>query len=383
MLSMEHIIRGYVFRIYPEPSQIRLIEQGFGTSRFIYNYFLEKSIQEQQMNYHKYVEELEKTKIKYPWLQEMDHNIPKNALQDLYKGYKNCYYQNNRIPKFKSKNRSKISYRTNHSQKSNGKRNEPIKVDLTIRKIHLPRVGEVSFKGYRSLTRFPGKILNATIYKEAGKYYTSLCVEELITIKPITPTKAIGIDVGIKDLVVTSDGKIYLNPHQIKKYEKKIKGLQKWLSRSKTGSKNQYKIKLKIAKVYQKLKNARKYYLHSISKELTEENDIITTETLKIKKMVQNKNLSKKIYDAAWQELIRQLKYKSKWKGKRFYQVEASYPSSQICNHCNYRERKVKDLKIRTWECPKCKSQNDRDLNASINIMYKGVTMYMDELQVK
>ena len=172
----------------------------------------------------------------------------------------------------------------------------------------------------------------------------------------------------------------------IKKYEKKIKGLNIWLARAKVGSKNRYKIKKKLQTVYKKLKNARKYLLHSISKELTDNNDIIVSENLKVKNMVQNRHLSKSILDASWSELIRQLKYKCTWKNKRFYQVDAYYPSSQMCSRCGYKESRVKDLSVRVWECPNCTNMNNRDLNASINIMFEGVKMYMQseltELQV-
>ena len=156
--------------------------------------------------------------------------------------------------------------------------------------------------------------------------------------------------------------------------------------RSKVGSKNRYKIIKKIQTVYKKIKNARKYLLHSISNKLIKENDIIVAEKLKINETVQNKRLSKKIYDASWYELIRQLEYKSKWKNKKLYQIETYYPSSQICNRCGYQEKKVKDLRIRKWECPICTNKNERDINASINIMFEGLKIYMkkvlNELQV-
>ena len=187
-------------------------------------------------------------------------------------------------------------------------------------------------------------------------------------------------------MVITSKREYFGNKKHIKKYEKKIKGLNRWLARAKSGSKNRYKIKRKLQIVYKKLKNARKFLLHSISKELTDDNDIIVSENLHIKNMVQNKHLSKSIYDASWSELIRQLKYKCIWKNKRFYQVNTYYPSSQICSRCGYKESKVKDLSVRVWECPKCTSRNNRDLNASINIMFEGVKIYMErelkELQV-
>ena len=198
----------------------------------------------------------------------------------------------------------------------------------------------------------------------------------------------IGIDLGVKDLLAISDGTIIKNMKFIDKYEKKLKGLNRWLSRCQKGSKNREKVKIKIQEVYSKLKNARKYFLHKTSKQLVEENDLIVTEKLKINKMVQNKKLSKKIYDASWYELIRQLQYKSKWNGKICYQIDTYYPSSQTCSRCGSINKNVKDLKVREWECPHCTNINNRDINASINILWEGVKVYMGsrvntELQVK
>ena len=290
-------------------------------------------------------------------------------------------------PKFKSKNKTRPSYRTNNITSTyKGKTYNSISIDLEKRIIKLPKLKEVKIKGYRKLKEIKGRIINATIYKEASKYYVSICVEEFINIPYIIPTKIIGIDLGLKDLVITSDGETIENKHIIEKYEKKLKGLNRWLSRSKVGSKNRYKIIKKLQIVYKKLKNARKYLLHSISNKIVKENDIIVTEKLQINKMVQNKNLSKKIYDVSWYELIKQLEYKSKWNNKKFYQIDTYYPSSQICSRCGYQNKKLKDLSIRKWECESCTNINERDKNASINIMYEGIKIYMEkginELQV-
>ena len=199
----------------------------------------------------------------------------------------------------------------------------------------------------------------------------------MINIPKVIPNTIVGIDLGIKNLLTTSDGITVENKKYIEKYENKLKGLNKWLSRSNPGSKNRYKIVRKIQTVYKKLKSARKNFLHSISNRLVNDNDIIVTEKLKVQAMIQKGKLSKKIYDASWCRLIKQLEYKCKWKGKYFYQVDTYYPSSQICSRCGHQERKVKDLNIRKWNCPKCNSVNDRDINASLNIMYEGLKMYL------
>lgn len=380
---MSSILKGYVFRMYPNIEQQTLIEKSFGISRYIYNHFLEKNLNEQCRNVYSNIKELPQLTKENSWLKEVDSCLLRNSLFDLENAYQKHNKEKKGYPQFKSKNKSRNSYRTNNiTSIYKGTKYESIKLDLEARTIKLPKLKEIKIRGYRNLKEIKGRIINATIYKEANKYYVSICVEEEV-IKPIlTPTNIVGIDVGIKDLVITSEGKIYKNPKQIKKYENKIKGLNRWLARAKVGSKNRYKIKKKLSRVYQKLKNARKYYLHRISKELVEEHDMIVTEHLKISNMTKNKNLSKEIYDASWNELIRQIEYKTKWRGKKLYKIGTYYPSSQICNHCGYKEKKVKDLTIRKWECRKCHSENERDLNASINIMYEGVKKYMEELQV-
>ena len=382
---MQKITKGYVFRMYPNEKQINLIEKSFGCSRFIYNHFLNMS--NNYINKYDCIKQLPVLEKDNIWLKEVDSCLLRCSIFDLENGYQRYKNKLGSKPKFKSKNKSRQSYRTNNIRSIyKGKEYNSISIDLDSGVIKLPKLKEVSIRGYRNLKSIDGRVINATIYKEAGKYYVSVCVENFITIPDIIPTKIVGIDLGLKDLVITSNGEYFGNKKYIKKYEKKIKGLNKWLARAKSGSKNRYKIKRKLQTVYKKIKNARKFLLHSISKELTEDNDIIVSENLYIKNMVQNKHLSKSIYDASWSELIRQLKYKCIWKNKRFYQVDTYYPSSQICSRCGYKESKVKDLSVRVWECPNCTSRNNRDLNASINIMFEGVKMYMEreltELQV-
>ena len=382
---MEKIMKGYVFRLYPNDKQIELIEKSFGCSRYIYNYFLSKN--KNYINSYNSIKEIPNLIKENTWLSEVDSCLLRCSifnLEDSFKRYKNGLSE---YPKFKSKNKTMPSYRTNNiTSIYKLKTYNNISIDLEKRIIKFPKLKEVKIRGYRNLKNINGRIINATIKKQAGKYYVSICVEEYINIPNIIPAKIIGIDLGIKDLIITSDGGAIENKQIIEKYEKKLKGLNRWLSRSKPGSKNRYKIIKKIQTVYKKIKNARKYLLHQVSNKLIKENDVITTEKLKISEMVQNKNFSKKIYDASWYELIRQLEYKSKWKNKKFYQIETYYPSSQICSRCGYQEKKMKDLKIRKWECPNCTNNNERDINASINIMFEGLKIYMkkdlNELQV-
>ena len=191
------------------------------------------------------------------------------------------------------------------------------------------------------------------------------------------PKSIIGIDLGIKDLIVTSNNEKIENSIKAKNLKKRIKGLQRGLSRCQSGSKNRYKIKIKLQRCYQKLRNMRKHLIHTITNKLIEDNDIIVTENLDVKNMYQNKHIARALVDTSLSEIIRVLKYKSKWRNKKLIQINRYYPSSQICSICDYQNKKVKDLSIRKWECPKCHRIHERDYNAAINIMWEGLKKYM------
>ena len=386
---MEKVLKGYTFRLYPNDEQKTLIEKSFGCSRYIYNYFLDKTNGKKYIKTFDYIKDLPLLSKEKEWLKEVDSCLLRCSIFNLEDAINNYNKGNAEYPKFKSKTNSRSSYRTNNiTREYKGKIYNSIELNLKDKIIKLPKLKEIKIRGYRNLDKIDGRIINATIYKKADKYYASICVEQYIEIEQLPIRRVIGIDVGVKDLLATSNGTIIKNMKFIDKYEKKLKGLNRWLSRCQKGSKNREKVKKKIQKVYSKLKNARKYFLHETSKKIVEENDLIVTEKLKINELVQNNKLSKKIYDASWYELIRQLTYKSKWKGKICYQIDTYYPSSQTCNRCGHINKDVKDLKVREWECIDCTNINDRDINASINIMWEGIKTYMNcrintELQVK
>jgi len=189
----------------------------------------------------------------------------------------------------------------------------------------------------------------------------------------------VGLDLGIKKLITLSSGKTYENNRYITKYEEKIKREQKNLSRKQKGSKNYYKNIKKLNGLYIKLFNNRRYYNHKITKEITENYDIISTESLTISKMIMDKehHLSKAISDATFNEILEQLEYKAKERGKYFYKISPYYPSSQICSVCNNIDKKYKNLDERMYECNRCYSKLDRDFNASVNIMFEGLKLHI------
>ena len=184
---------------------------------------------------------------------------------------------------------------------------------------------------------------------------------------------------GIKDLIVTSYNEKIENT--IKLNNKRLIGLQRGLSRCKAGSKNRYKMRLKIQRMYQKIKNARKHMIHDITNKLIKENDIIVTENLDVKSMQKNHYIAKGLNENPISEIIRVLKYKANWNNKKLIQINRYYPSSQICNICNYQNKEIKDLSIRKWECPICHTNHDRDYNASVNIMFEGLKIYMKGIE--
>ena len=371
------IYKAYKFRLYPNKMQQELINKTLGCTRFIYNTMLyekEKAYKETKIIKQKFdcIKELPLLKQTYPWLMEVDSMSLRTTIFDLEDAFKN-FYRTKNYPKYKDKY-GKNSYRTNYIKNNyKNKIYENIKLNLINKTITLPKLKDMKIRGYRKTKEIKGRIINTTVSKEINRYYVSVLYEQEIEEKKVVPTKVVGIDLGIKDLVITSYGEKYENKKYITKYENKIKNLQKWLSKKEKCSKNYYKIKTKIKETYKKLKNARKYLIHKITKEIVNDNDLIITENLQTKKLIEKKEMSKYISDASLSEIIRQLEYKSKWQNKHFYQIDTYYPSSQICSHCNTKNKEIKDLNKRNWTCSNCKNENDRDINAAINIMWEGL----------
>ena len=373
------IYRAYKFRLYPTEEQRILMHKTFGCSRFVYNYYLnyqkENGVQK-SFDLCKDLKELEK---EYEYLKEVDSCALRSSIFDLEDGFNNFFAKRSGYPIFKSKF-ARQSYRTNCIRSTyKGKEYSNIEVDLLTRFIKLPKLGKVKIRGYRSKEIIEGKIVNATISRETtNKYYVSVLVEEDILIEKVIPTTIVGIDLGIKDLVVTSDGIKYGNEKVLMKYEKRLKRLQRKLSRQVKGNKNYLKTKEKIARIHAKIKNYRKHYLNDIANEIADEHDIIVTESLLVKDMFKDKKkaFNKSLSDASLSKLCSLIEWKSKIKGKFYYKINTYYPSSQICSHCGYKNSKLKDLSIREYDCPKCEVHNDRDINASLNILLEGLKLH-------
>ena len=372
--------KSYRFRMYPTTSQIELIHKTFGCTRLVYNYYLEKK-KEANLACFDMIKDLKNLQAEYPYLKEVDSCSLRCSLFNLDDAFKRYYKKQGSYPKFKSKYNSRRCYRTNCISSSyKDKTYQSIEVNLKKDIIKLPKLKEVKIRGYRDLEYLPGRIINATVEQAStGKYYVSVVAEENDIYTKLTPRKIIGIDLGIKDIIITSDNEKIGNPRLIEKYEKRIKRCQRELSRRIKRSNNYYKTKRRLAILYQKLKNARKYLIHQITKKLVIENDIIVTENLNIKGMIEEKKISKYLTNVSLGEICRVLEYKSNKYGKKYIQIDSYYPSSQICSKCGYKNKEVKKLSVRSWVCSKCGSNHDRDYNASYNILFEGLKKYIKQ----
>jgi putative transposase len=297
-----------------------------------------------------------------------------NTYQDLNTAYNNFFNKRAKFPKFKKK-KDKNSYRNGMCLK------EISKLLPNKNHIRIPKAGLVEFREDYDFSKLSiQKVYNITIERsKTNKYYCSICVD--IEQEEYEHTgEVIGIDLGIKDLVIDSNGNKYLNPKYQVKAEKKIKHLQRLYSKKTKGSKNQEKTRMKLATAHEKLSNKRKDNLHKITTKLIKENDVICIENLNVKGMTKNHHLAKAIQDASFGTLVNMLKYKAAWHNRQIIEIGRFYPSSKICHCCGHKIDYM-GLEVREWTCPNCGEHHDRDINAAINIKNEGLRILDNSME--
>lgn len=362
---MKTINKAYKFRIYPNKAQEEFIHKTFGCCRFVYNYILALKQElykenKKSLSYGeccKHITAMKNTED-YKWLKEVDSDALQKELKNLNQAYQNFFKHGSGFPKFKSKKNNYKSYTATQN------RTMEVRENL----IKLPKLKWIKAITHRKVN---GKILNATISQNpSGEYYVSLCCEEEIE-ELVYNENQVGIDLGISDLAILSNGFKFPNMRFIKKSEKNLAKNQRILSKMKFGSNNYKKQKIKVAKIHQKVSRQRKEYLNIITSYLVNNYGCITIEDLNSSGLMKNKKLSKAIVDVSWFEFYRQLSYKCNWYGRELTLIDRWFPSSQLCSNCGKNTGK-KALHIREFVCPYCGVKHDRDINASINIDNEG-----------
>ena len=354
--------RAYKFRIYPNKEQRIMFAKTFGCVRFIYNLMLADKIK----HYEQTGKILSVTpamyKSQYEWLKEVDSLALANAQLNLQSAYKN-FFSKKRVgfPKYKSKKKSRKRYTTNNQHGS---------IRIEDGKIKLPKIGYVKIVQHRPMN---GVIKSVTIEQTpTNKYYASILVEYENQVAEVELHKFIGLDFSMHDLYVTSEGERANYPRFLRRHEKKLARLCRWHSRRKQGSNNRERMRMRVCLEYEKITNQRMDYLHKKSYHLAEEYDAVCIEMLNMQAMGRMLRFGKSVSDNSFGKFREMLSYKLKFRGKRLIQIDKWYASSQICHVCGYKNAEVKDLRIRQWQCPSCGSEQDRDINAAINIREEG-----------
>lgn len=379
MQHKEIMLRATKIRLYPTACQATQINKLLGCCRVVYNQALDRKIKQYKEHNisenrttlsHWFHHEL-LTNPDFVYLKEQNTKVLKQAIMDMLTAYNRFFKQHTGYPKFKSKHDNKQSCRFERAAIS--KRNDYISYKLSL--ANIKNIKFICSKKYAEyLQKHKANIRQATLSKlPCGEYYLSILVDGDLTHKSVQDTnKCIGIDLGVKDFVITSEGKVFNNLHFKKNEVGKLKRLQRQLSRKVKGSNNRDKARVKLAKTNKKINDKKQYYLHAVSNVLINENQVICMEDLNVKGMMRNHRLAESIAEMNFGEFRRMLEYKARWYNRKIVFVDKFYPSSKTCSHCGYKYKDL-TLSIREWTCPECGTTHDRDVNAAVNILHEGM----------
>ena len=369
----KQILKAYKVRLYPNEEQKIFFAKSFGCTRFIWNKMLSDKIEYYQTTKTELKNTPAQYKKEFEWLKEVDSLALANVQQQLRGAYNKFFKQGLGFPKFKKKGQ-RDSYTTNNQKGT---------VAITHNSVKLPKIGHINAKFPSTIN---GLIKSATVSRTpTGKYFVSLLVETTADELPKTQSN-IGIDLGLTDFIVLSSGTKVANPKFLSKLQDRLAKEQKILAKRRevakaanrklSDSRNYQKQKTKVAKVYEKITNTRKDFLHKLSFNIIKNHDVIAIEDLNVKGMVKNRKLAKAISDSSWSSFTTMLSYKAEWYGKQLVKIDRWFPSSKTCSNCDHLLTKAElPLSVRTWNCPSCLQKNDRDLNASINILNQGLIL--------
>ena len=359
--------RAYRYRFYPTDEQKKLLAQTFGCCRFVYNWglatrktaYFESG---QGLYYHDLAAMLPALKQEYPWLAEVSSVPLQQALRHLDSAFVNFFEGRAEYPVFKKKHNDQSATYASNAFQWDG-------TSLTLAKMDAP----LDIRFHRPLPE-GAKPTTITVTKDrANRYFVSILLAEEIKPLPLSP-KMVGLDLGLKSLVVTSDGQDIANPKYFARDEKKLAKVQRNLARKKKGSKNRAKARLKVARLHAKIADRRRDYQHKLSTRIVNENQVVCVESLAVKNMVKNHSRALAISDVGWGELVRQLDYKSHWYGRTLVKIDRWHPSSKRCSACGYVLEDL-DLSVREWVCPNCGVWHERDHNAATNVLAEGLSV--------
>lgn len=364
-------LKALKYRIYPNEAQVKQLAQNFGAKRWVWNHFLQIQ-KERFMAKEKHLSNFDINKLITPlkkeedtaWLTQVDDWALKHASEDLTVAYQNFFNS------IKGKRRGKKMELPTFKKKSNTQSYRTRNILFKEGKIKLPKIkAPISISIDRPIT---GTIKSATVSQTpSGKYFVSVLVETDVPLLPMT-SKEVGIDLGLKDLMILSNGIKFEHPVRLlAKATQQRKQQQKILARKVKGSSNWKQTRLKVAMYYEQATNQRNWYYHNLSTHLVREYDAIHMEDLNVAGMIKNRCLSRKIHESSWSILASMIEYKCSWYGKTFYKISRWFPSTKTCSECGHKLERI-GMDVRSWECPDCHTVHDRDINAAVNIKNKG-----------